>query len=72
VKICTLAFVYNARDWHNPVAYCLQEVARKRSGSNVIPIDNYHDYGGCRTAVEEFFSHQSQYLFEDGAKRRKI
>jgi len=47
-------------------------VARKRSGSNVIPIDNYHDYGGCRTAVEEFFSHQSQYLFEDGAKRRKI
>ena len=41
----------------------------------VILIDDYHDYGGCRTAVEEFLSSNPDYLFEDGANpilRREI
>ena len=44
------------------------------SPGGVILIDDYHDYGGCRTAVEEFLAGNPDYRFEDGANpilRRK-
>tara|TARA_R110002124_G_C8947028_1_gene513082 strand:- start:219 stop:938 length:720 start_codon:yes stop_codon:yes gene_type:complete len=75
VPIESLAFVHVDCDWYDPVAYCLREVARKLSPGGVILIDDYHDYGGCRTAVEEFLSGNPEYGFEDGANpvlRRKI
>lgn len=75
VPIDSLAFVHIDCDWYDPVAYCLREVARKMSPGGVILIDDYHDYGGCRTAVEEFLSRHPEYLFEDGANpilRREI
>ena len=75
VSIDSLAFVHIDCDWYDPVAYCLREVAQKMSPGGVILIDDYHDYGGCRTAVEEFLSSHREYIFEDGANpilRRKI
>lgn len=62
-----LAFVHLDCDWYDPVAYCLKAASAKMSPGGVIVIDDFHDYGGCRTAVEEFLSHNPAYLFEDGA-----
>ncbi len=67
VKIDRLAFVHLDCDWYDPVAYCLKGAAAKMSPGGVIVIDDFHDYGGCRTAVEEFLSRNPAYLFEDGA-----
>ena len=75
VQVDALAFVHVDCDWYDPVAFCLREVARKLSPGGVILIDDYHDYGGCRTAVEEFLSQNPDFGFEDGANpilRRKV
>lgn len=67
VKVDRLAFAHVDCDWYEPVAYCLQAVATHLSPGGVIVIDDYHDYGGCRTAVDEFLSQNPAYAFEDGA-----
>jgi asparagine synthase (glutamine-hydrolysing) len=61
-----LAFAHIDCDWYDPVTYCLAEVADRLNGGGVIVIDDYHDYGGCRTAVDEFLSSRSDFTFEDG------
>ncbi|WP_109356491.1 TylF/MycF/NovP-related O-methyltransferase [Sphingorhabdus sp. EL138] len=61
-----LAFAHVDCDWYEPVAYCLKSIAAKLSPGGVIVIDDFHDYGGCRTAVEEFLSLNPPYVFEDG------
>lgn len=53
-------------DWYDPVRYCLQAISRKMSTNGVVIIDDYNDYGGCRTAVDEFVATRSDYVFEDG------
>ena len=65
-KVGSLAFAHIDCDWYDPVAYCLQAVASKLSPGGVIIIDDFHDYGGCRTAVEEFLAQNPAYQFEDG------
>lgn len=67
VTVDRLAFVHLDCDWYDPVAYCLKATAAKMSPGGVIVIDDFHDYGGCRTAVEEFLSRNLDYVFEDGA-----
>ncbi|MEP2103693.1 MAG: TylF/MycF/NovP-related O-methyltransferase [Parasphingorhabdus sp.] len=67
VKVDRLAFAHVDCDWYEPVAYCLEAIAAKLSPGGVIVIDDFHDYGGCRTAVEEFLSQNPAYAFEDGA-----
>lgn len=64
--IDALALVHLDCDWYDPVAYCLKGVAAKLSPGGVIIIDDFHDYGGCRRAVEEFLDQDSAYEFEDG------
>ncbi|QTD55339.1 TylF/MycF/NovP-related O-methyltransferase [Parasphingorhabdus cellanae] len=67
VKVDKLAFAHVDCDWYEPVAYCLQVIAAKLSPGGVIVIDDFHDYGGCRIAVEEFLAQNPVYMFEDGA-----
>jgi asparagine synthase (glutamine-hydrolysing) len=61
-----LAFVHIDCDWYDPVRYCLNAVADRMSAGGVIFIDDYHDYGGCRAAVDEFVATRSDFAFEDG------
>lgn len=49
-----VAFAHIDCDWYDPVKFCLGETARRLSPGGVIVIDDYHDYDGCRTAVDEF------------------
>lgn len=61
-----LAFAHIDCDWYDPVAYCLEAVAGVLSEGGVILIDDYHDYGGCRVAVDEFLDLHPYFAFEDG------
>ncbi|MDQ8755155.1 TylF/MycF/NovP-related O-methyltransferase [Sphingosinicella sp. LHD-64] len=49
-----IAFAHIDCDWYDPVRFCLGETARRLSLGGAIVIDDYHDYEGCRTAVDEF------------------
>jgi len=41
-------------DWYEPVKFCLNAVAPKLPVNGRIIMDDYNDYGGCRTATDEF------------------
>ena len=63
----TIAFAHIDCDWYDPVRYCLTAIGDNMSVGGVIVIDDYHDYGGCRIAVDEFRSERSDFVFDDGA-----
>lgn len=49
-------------DWYEPVKFCLDAVAPMMSSRGAIILDDYNDYGGCRTASDEFLApHQQQF-----------
>lgn len=54
-------------DWYDPVRYCLAAVADKLSVGGILVIDDYNDYGGCRTAVDEILGENGNYRMEEGA-----
>jgi O-methyltransferase len=41
-------------DWYEPVKFCLEAVAPLTAPQGAIILDDYSDYGGCRTATDEF------------------
>jgi O-methyltransferase len=53
-------------DWYDPVAYCLAQLSNRMSSGGLIVIDDYNDYGGCRTAVDEFLRANPSFRFEPG------
>ncbi len=53
-------------DWYDPVVYCLAAIADRISPGGVIVIDDYHDYAGCRTAIDEFVASRPDFRFESG------
>jgi O-methyltransferase len=66
VGIEQIAFVHIDCDWYDPVTYCLANVADRIGPNGVILIDDYHDYGGCRVATDEFLRARSDFSFDDG------
>lgn len=62
-----ISFAHIDCDWYDPVKFCLDSCADKLSIGGIMLIDDYHDYGGCRTAVDEFLATRSNFSFEDGA-----
>lgn len=53
-------------DWYDPVALCLSFCADRLSVGGIMIIDDYNDYGGCRTAVDEFLGHRQEFKLEEG------
>lgn len=51
-----VALAHIDSDWHDPVALCLERIHPHLSAGGMIVIDDYHDYGGCRTACHEFLA----------------
>jgi len=43
-------------DWYEPVACCLKRIGAQLSRGGVIVVDDYNDYGGCRTACHEYLA----------------
>jgi len=69
-----IAFAHIDCDWYDPVKYCLESVSQKIGSGGVIVLDDYHDYGGCRAATDEFLAKRQDFEFIDGANvvlRRK-
>jgi O-methyltransferase len=67
VPVRAVALAHLDCDWYDPVAFCLGAVADLMSPGGAILIDDYHDYGGARAAVDEFLSARGEFAFEPGA-----
>ena len=67
VGIQQIALAHIDCDWYDPVKYCLNACAEKLSLKGLMVIDDYHDYGGCKTAVEEFLNERADFEMESGA-----
>ncbi len=66
VAIERVAFAHLDCDWYDPVRFCLEAVADRLSPGGLLVIDDYHAYGGCRTAVDEFLGERADFAFENG------
>lgn len=53
-------------DWYDPARFCLSVLADRVSPGGMIVVDDYHSYGGARTATEEFLREHPHFVFEDG------
>lgn len=62
-----IAFAHVDCDWYDPVAFCLRVVGERLAKGGIIVLDDYNDYGGCRTAVEEFIAAHPEFELEIGA-----
>jgi len=68
-----VAFAHVDVDWYEPVMTCLTRVfPRLVSGGSII-LDDYHDWGGCRKATDEYLMEVAgQYVLDDSARSLKI
>lgn len=60
-------------DWYDPVMTCLQRVFPQLVAGGSIILDDYHDWGGCRKATDEFLRGVTgQFVLDDSAGSMKI
>jgi len=63
----SIAFAHIDCDWYEPVKFSLERVGARIPPGGVIVLDDYHDYGGCRAATDEFLVKHGEFALEDGA-----
>jgi asparagine synthase (glutamine-hydrolysing) len=61
-----ISLVHVDCDWYDPVKFCLEACADRMSVGGQIVIDDYHAYGGCRVAVDEFLAQRRDFDMADG------
>jgi asparagine synthase (glutamine-hydrolysing) len=66
LRIEQVSFAHIDCDWYDPVKYCLTVVYDRLSPGGVILLDDYHDYGGAQTAVDEFIATHPDYVMLAG------
>lgn len=60
-------------DWYEPVMTCLQRVFPQLVPGGSIILDDYHDWGGCRKATDEFLRGVTgKFVLDDSAGSMKI
>ncbi len=62
----TVAFAHIDCDWYDPVRYCLEAIADRVPTGGVIVLDDYFEYGGSRTATDEFLARRPNYRRIEG------
>ena len=67
VTVNGAALIHIDCDWYDPVAYCLAAVADLLSPGGLIVLDDYHDYGGARLAVDEFLAKRPDFSMRNGS-----
>jgi hypothetical protein len=68
-----VAFAHIDVDWYEPVFTSLQRIFPNLVVGGSIILDDYHDWGGCRKATDEFLSEvDGQYTLDDFAGSMKI
>jgi Macrocin-O-methyltransferase (TylF) len=69
----SVAFAHVDVDWYEPVITCLQRVFPRLVVGGSIILDDYHDWGGCRKATDEFLrSVTGQFALDDAAGSMKV
>jgi O-methyltransferase len=53
-------------DWYDPVAFALEAARHRLSPGGLIVVDDYNDYKGCRTAVDEFLADNRDFVMMPG------
>lgn len=61
-----IAFAHIDCDWYDPVKFCLNSVADRLSPGGAVVLDDYHDYGGCKIATEEFLTQRPDFHRVEG------
>jgi asparagine synthase (glutamine-hydrolysing) len=61
-----IAFAHIDCDWYDPVRLCLDHVMPSLSPGGAVIFDDYHDYGGCKVAVDEFLEAHPRFVMHDG------
>jgi O-methyltransferase len=61
-----IAFAHIDCDWYDPVRLCLEHVMPSLFPGGAVIFDDYHDYGGCKVAVDEFLEANPQVVMDDG------
>lgn len=60
-------------DWYEPVKTCLERIYPKLILGGSIILDDYHDWGGCRKATDEYLQNvDGQFSLDDSAGSMKI
>jgi len=60
-------------DWYEPVLVCLQRIFPRLVPGGSIVIDDYHDWGGCRKATDEYLREVvGQFRLDDSAGSLKV
>lgn len=68
-----VAFAHIDVDWYEPVLTSLQRIFPNLVVGGSIILDDYHDWGGCRKATDEFLREVAgQYTLDDSAGSMKI
>lgn len=68
-----VAFAHVDVDWYEPVKTCLERVFPKLVAGGSVILDDYHDWGGCRKAADEFLRGVAgQFSLDDSAGSMKI
>jgi O-methyltransferase len=60
-RIAHVSLAHIDCDWYMPVKFCLDAIAPFMSSHGAIILDDYNDYGGCRTATDEFLTSHQQF-----------
>jgi asparagine synthase (glutamine-hydrolysing) len=68
-----VAFAHIDVDWYEPVATCLRRIFPNLVTGGSIILDDYHDWGGCRKAADEYLREIiGQFALDDSAGSLKI
>lgn len=68
-----VAFAHVDVDWYDPVKTCLERIFPNLVSGGCIILDDYHDWGGCRKATDEFLSAVvGQFSLDDSTGSMKI
>jgi len=69
----SVAFAHVDVDWYEPVMTCLKRVFPTLVIGGSIILDDYHDWGGCRKAADEYLRQVTgQFVLDDSAGSMKI
>lgn len=68
-----VAFAHIDCDWYASVMTCLQQIAPNLADGGKIIFDDYHEWSGCRHAVDEYFrDRKSGYQFATVGKKLHV
>lgn len=68
-----VAFAHIDVDWYDPVMTCLTRIFPHLVVGGSIILDDYHDWGGCKKATDQFLSEiAGQFAIDDSARSLKV